>query len=802
MIHTHLRLVAVLLGGAVVVQAVLWFLARSLGRPLSRGAIALGQLLPWLVLGPWIGGPELLVPTGALAGQVPGTPPLAAADEFAILSDTVFQLMPWELEVRHRLAEGRVPLASDLLDGGSDLWSNPQAGVLSPLATLARAAPVQHHFLVVLALAVLVAFQGAWLLARTLGGRPPTATLAGVSFALGGAIFAWALFPLAAVVAWTPWLVAGGVRLARAPRPRTLAATALAAAAVFVSGHPEAAAAAALLAPVAALAARRRRESWLRPLARTAAAGLLGAGLAAAHLVPFALLLPHSQRAREHLEATFAMTEAQLLSPRTWFAEFKGALFFSPASPLAFGTPYREPFSGPIARPVAEAGYTGLAAFLGLAAVPAARSRRRTLPLVAYAAAALLLASEFLPLRAAIQAFPLLRLPEYTRFLPVAALALAVAGALAVQDLLRAPARRRFPVLALAAGASLAVAPRAWAAGLWALLALVLVAAPRRRTLAAAALVGVALLDLGRWSRWHLPAGDAGLFYPSTTCAARVREAASGGPWRVVGQRLLAFPSILPAYGLAEVRPHNPLAPRSQIEVLDAAFGYGPDSRHYIEPFENLGHPLLDFLNVRVVVSNVYLPEVPGMEVVAGAAQGLCRLYRNPQALPRWFLPRRVDRVERADLPAWIRALDDPWRVAVAGDELQRAPGGQAGGEAAPPEVRRVESEAGWVRLALPAGPERLLATSLPGPRGWRATAGGESLRTLAVNGAFLGALLPEGVAEVELRYRPPGLEAGAALSVVSALALAACLRRPSRRDYDRSREKAWRRKSGIARFS
>jgi hypothetical protein len=573
------------------------------------------------------------------------------------------------------------------------------------------------------------------------------------------------------------------VRLARDPRSRTFAATALAAGAVLVSGHPEMAAAAALLAPVAALAARRRREPAVRPLGRIAAAGVLGAGLAAAQIVPFALLLPRSQRAREHLEARFTMAQARLTRPQTWFAEFRGPLFFAPASPLAFGKPYREPFLGPLGWPVSEASYTGLAALLGLAALPAARCRRRVLPLVAFAAAALLLAVEFLPLQAVVQLVPLLRLPEYTRFLPAAALALAVGGALAAQELLRAPARRRAAALLIAAGASLAVAPRAWPAALWVLLALVLLVAPRRRALATVALVAVALLDLGRWSRWFLPAGHTDLFYPPTPCSDRLRQEIAGGDWRAVGQRFLAFPSLLPAYGVAEVRPHNALAPLAQIQVLDAAFGYGPDSTRYIEPMENLGHPLLDFLNARMVVSNAYLPEVPDMERLEEAETGLCRLYRNPQAVPRWFVPRRVDRVEPADLAAWIRSLDDPWRVAVAPGELPP----NVGGEGTPPEVHKLSGEPGRVRLSLPRGPARLLATSLPGPRGWRATSNGAPLRTLAVNGAFLGVALPEGATEVELRYRPPGLRAGTALSLLSGLAIAAAaFPNPRRRRRER----------------
>ncbi|MCY0541651.1 hypothetical protein OVW21_26855, partial [Klebsiella pneumoniae] len=83
----------------------------------------------------------------------------------------MFQILPWELEVRHALAGRRLPLWSDLLDGGSSPWVNLQAGVLSPTAMLARAVPIQFHLLAALLLKMTVVAPGAWLLARAAGVR-------------------------------------------------------------------------------------------------------------------------------------------------------------------------------------------------------------------------------------------------------------------------------------------------------------------------------------------------------------------------------------------------------------------------------------------------------------------------------------------------------------------------------------------------------------------------------------------------------------------------------------------------------
>jgi uncharacterized membrane protein YfhO len=88
--------------------------------------------------------------------------------------------------------------------------------------------------------------------------------------------------------------------------------------------------------------------------------------------------------------------------------------------------------------------------------------------------------------------------------------------------------------------------------------------------------------------------------------------------------------------------------------------------------------------------------------------------------------------------------------------------------------------------LEVPGAGVRLLATSIPGPAGWRArAAGGPRLAELTVNGAFLGVVLPAGVSRIELAYRPSGLVAGTVLGVLALLAvltLAVVRTGPSRR--------------------
>ncbi|MDP9121573.1 MAG: hypothetical protein M3O15_09440, partial [Acidobacteriota bacterium] len=130
-----------------VLQGGCHLLARGLRMRLGRTAAVLGCVLPPLVVLPWLARGDLLIPTGILSGILPGLPVLPARDPHFLLSDTVYQLLPWEFEVRRALLGLHLPLWSDRLEGGSSPWMNPQAAVLSPVAMLARALPIQQLFL-------------------------------------------------------------------------------------------------------------------------------------------------------------------------------------------------------------------------------------------------------------------------------------------------------------------------------------------------------------------------------------------------------------------------------------------------------------------------------------------------------------------------------------------------------------------------------------------------------------------------------------------------------------------------------
>ncbi len=800
------RLLAGLLAGLLLVQAIAWLLARGLGLRLPRLAMACGLAAPLVLLGPWLSARRLLVPCDVLMDVLPGAPRVGHPDPHGLLNDAVYQFLPWELEIRHALADRRLPFWSDLLEGGSSPWVNPQASVLSPAAMAGRLLPIQHHLLGALAAKILLALEGAYLLARLLGASRRAALLAGAGFALGGGVIAWGLFPHSSAAAWVPWLAAATIRLMRRPRPRTLAATALVAAALLVSGHPETAAIGALFAGLCGLAYGRRGRAGI---AAAGGAALLGCGLAAPILLPFLHLLPGSMRAQETLAIHLPRAAVLLGDPRTWFYLGRWAFMLAPWNPLAWGRPFHGEFSGPLDWVDAASGYTGLVALAGaaLALAGGPARRRRALPLLAFAVVAWLLAAKFVPLAATVYAVRPLRALAYERFLLVGSLALSVAGGLGWDAVLRAGrrrSRRAPPWIALAAAAivSLVVAPRLEVAGLWALLAAALgSAAPGgaatgsaalggarapetggaglrigwRRRAPALLLAAALLLDLVPWSRDLLPAGHPSLFYPRTPFVDDVARLAAGGSGghRAVGALLLVYPSLLPFYGLADPRPHNPLAPAAYLAALDAAFGFQPTMGQYFSSFDHVDHPLLRFLGVRAVVGSVALPPSRRLVLASGERYAPFYLYESPGALPRWFVPSGATIVGRPGVRDFLARLDDPARVALFADETRgwepaMAPGG-------PRPVAVVAASPGRAELALPPGTE-LVASSIPGTAGWRARADGRPAQILTVDGAFLGVRIPAGTSRLTLAYRPPGLLAGSALALANAIACAALL--------------------------
>ncbi|MGE5277287.1 MAG: hypothetical protein ACM3SU_09860 [Acidobacteriota bacterium] len=200
------------------------------------------------------------------------------------LSDPVWQFVPWLRLARRELAQGRLPLWNPHQDGGVPLLGNAQSALLSPLAWPVLLLGADPGWNLSLLARILVAAAGAFAFLRELGRSRISSALGAAAFALAGPFVAWLEHPLALSAAPAPLVLLFARRAARDRSPRAMAGLALSTFLVFSGGHPETALMVALLA-AAVLAASRPGG---RGLLFAAGGAVLGAGLAAPMLLPFA----------------------------------------------------------------------------------------------------------------------------------------------------------------------------------------------------------------------------------------------------------------------------------------------------------------------------------------------------------------------------------------------------------------------------------------------------------------------------------------------------------------------------------
>jgi hypothetical protein len=176
--------------------------------------------------------------------------------------------------------------------------------------------------------------------------------------------------------------------------------------------------------------------------------------------------------------------------------------------------------------------------------------------------------------------------------------------------------------------------------------------------------------------------------------------------------------------------------------------------------------PLLNMLSVGYISGFQTPPEATlfaeGLQR-AGEA-GAIRIYRNPYALPRFFLTPKVRKASDED-DAFITLAGsafDPSAEAI----VEGIPTDRDGLAVAPVHTDAWEEN----RIALTVttkGPAFLATSEILYP-GWTATVNGNSQPLFMTNGAFRGLFLPAGTSHVEMRYRPISLLAAALISLAS----------------------------------
>ncbi len=805
---------ATLLAGLILALAgVAWtlvFLARKLGVRIPMRLIVGSVVLPLAVLLPWLGPDQLLAPTDFLSHQlVPGAKALDDPTRYELLNDAILQFLPWEMEFRRLIESGSFGLWSDALEGGSSLWTNPQASVLSPVAWIARAFSIEHFFLVKIALNLLICCLGVAVLVRRLGGGWHSGALAGVAAALSGAMMPWALYTHTAAVAWIPWTTLALVVLARAPTPARVGWSAVTICLLLLAGHPEVAFAGGCLGVLAAASLRSKRVGWSRCVLAMVSAAALGFLLAAPAVLPFLGAVAGSQRSGE-LEDVLVPSLSQMeLAPRSWFVDGGHRWLAMALHPNAAGRPFIDPFAGALNWLETSSVYAGLWAVAGSALV-CGLWLRRSLVLVGFAAVTGLLAAGFIPALWVARSLPLVSSMAYPRAALVGSVALCVAAGLGFDA-----TRRRAPsllawiavatlcILSIAAGGA---ENAALSIVVWALIGVALVVgepAPADRQRWCLLAMAVILLAQLPWAWRLIPTADPAGFYPASETFIDLAKATDSVPAvlpkRVLGTEYLGYPSLLTVYGFHQTRSHNPMAPAGWLRVNRAAFGFSPDAANYFAPVTSLSKPWLDALGVGgLLFSSTGNVKVWGpAQSASGSGRGGLELmsdsgshqvYRNLGALDRWFVATTWELVSEQDLAQRLPQLGSAQHAFVSGVVGEGFESVRALENSVEPILETVVVRAGAVDLRVDWATPRsqqgfLLATSLAGPSGWSVVARSDDGRRLEikrtqVHGAFLGAWIPGDAARLQLRFSPPYLRAGLVATLLG-LALFGWLVRP-----------------------
>jgi hypothetical protein len=707
-------------------------------------------------------------PFAAIAAELGVEPPPAGT-----YYDLYGQIIPWQRAVRHAWSLGEWPLRNPFVLCGDALAGTAQPAPFYPPNVLALVLPLPLAVTFLAALAFFLAALGAYLLARDLGCREAVAVITGAGWmAMNGTVF-WIGWPIGVAMPLLPLVLLGARRLAREPGPRSCLLLTAVLAGGFLAGHPETSVHHAAVGGLWGLweALRQPRRRWQRILAFGALGALLTLGLTAISslLVADTLSQTFQWQARRHLVDPGAASWGEVVTrlvPN--LVPFAHGFWFNrvPELPRFFAS-FTSAYLGSVL--LAPALY-------GL--LRGRRPERWALAALGlFGLAAGLRVPGFYP---ALERLPLFDMSINDRLIACAGLAAALLAALGLEEWCRRerPAALGQLAAALLAPLALAVAllwppmrdgglaPGFLAAHAALLLLPAAAALPfllvrRLRPVALAALLGLLLAQrVAETAPWRYPTAPAAAFYPPA--APVPGPAPAERPGRLVGVGHVLMPNQGAHYLIEDPRGYQAVHHLRYHQLLPLWTADPPGSFLQVR---NLGRPFLSLLNVRWALDLRGARRPDGWQLIDGGPSA--RLWRNPRALERAFLPARVrlaslpqqvlaEMKEAADFAqvAWIETPD-----ALYAHPLETANGA---GEVA---IRR---DGLGYRLDADLESAAWVVISEVAWRGWRAESAGRELPLAIADHAFLGLHLPAGVHEVELFYRPRSFEIGLAITATT----------------------------------
>jgi hypothetical protein len=249
-------------------------------------------------------------------------------------------------------------------------------------------------------------------------------------------------------------------------------------------------------------------------------------------------------------------------------------------------------------------------------------------------------------------------------------------------------------------------------------------------------------------------------------------------PPRVVGIGAWFFPNVAAMYGIEDIRTHDPMANGRYMGLLRVLAGY--KTPNYFALWENTDTTLLDYLNVRYVVTALEETyDSDRYRLLFSSPEGT--IYENRTVLPRFFAVKNVVLEFRKDVYTHLLLTQEDWaHTAILADLKPASQREQLDLLAPRPGDRRIarvtigDASGSEYRVRVDAPRWTLVVSSLPSWPGWKIeTDRGRALRTEEVNGVFLGFVTPPGTTRVRIFYDPLSFRIGLAISLLTILALA-----------------------------
>jgi hypothetical protein len=698
------------------------------------------------------------------------------------LNDLALQIVPWAHQVREGWKSFHPPLWNAFSAAGYPLLASAQASALSPLRILGLPLSLAHAMSFEAAMKVLIALTFTFLWCRRRGYSELASAAGAVAFGFSTFIIVWLHFPLITTACLVPAVFYLLDLLAERVTYARFVALSVIGAIMLFGGHPETVAHTGFLAALYVLWVVVVERGKARLLAAIAGASAITILLAAPFLAPFAEAITKSKRYQE--------LETRVDTPKVEYSDWPSAILL--ASPNFHGQLPFEGWGPAHAESISGfAGILGIAAWLAVAA-HVVRARKWRSHETFFVLAAVIATGIILDWPGIGDAFHLLfRLAANGRVRLLLVLLLAVLTACAV-DLFQ---RDRRSVLIGLLGASALLLVALHTSMFWngyqrdtAVLAMlpsvaVLLVAlgtvlsqfiPRARDeLHLCALLVAIIAELWIAGRDWNPVVSDKWMYPKTPMLRALDDLPQDGPFRIVANSGTFFPNTSAVYGYEDVRAHDPMTNGRYVGLLSHVVEYDPTE--YFARWPDFEHPLLDYLNVRYVLTSARGELAAKFVMRYDGSDG--RIFENSEMRPRFFaVPNVVIEFRDAVYATRLKETRD-WRNTALLESLTVETPQMRDDffKPRPPDAPRAvaeirESTPTDYRLHVRAPRWTLVVSSVPWWPGWKVERNGARVQPIRVNGAFLGFAVPPGELDVRVWYDPWTFRFG---SIVAGVTLA-----------------------------